>query len=164
MPLEDETPGSLSGAKMGAESHYRKLEHLYAVAPVTRWYGASIQVSDGQATVRIPVRNEFYHAAAAVHGSVYFRALDDAAYFAVNSRVEDVLMLTVNFSVHFTGPVQAGEMQAQGRVVHESGRLYVAQAELRDEAGRLLGLGSGTFTRSKVSLTPEIGYGEPERA
>jgi uncharacterized protein (TIGR00369 family) len=149
---------------MATELHYRKLEHLYVVAPVSRWYGSSIQISDGQATVRIPVRSDFHHAAAAVHGSVYFRALDDAAYFAVNSRVEDVLMLTVSFTVHFTAPVQEGELRAEGRIVHEAGRLYVAQSELRDQAGRLLGMGSGTFTRSKVSLTPEIGYAEPERS
>jgi hypothetical protein len=71
---------------MSVEEHFRKLEHLYRVAPVTRWYGASIRIGDGEAEVSIPVRPEFYHAAHAVHGSVYFRALDDAAFFAANSR------------------------------------------------------------------------------
>ena len=147
---------------MAAEIHYRKLEQMYAVAPVSRWYGAAIRVSDGEASVRIPVRNDFYHAAAGVHGSVYFRALDDAAYFAVSSRVEDALMLTVSFTVHFTAPVQQGELHAEGRIVHEAGRLFVAHAELRDDKGCLLAVGSGTFTRSKVLLTPGIGYAEPE--
>jgi uncharacterized protein (TIGR00369 family) len=148
---------------MAAEIHYRKLEQLYAIAPVSRWYDASIRISDGQASVRIPVRSDFYHAAAAVHGSVYFRALDDAAYFAVSSRVEDALLLTVSFTVHFTAPVQEGELRAEGRIIHEGGRLFVAQAELRDEADCLLAVGNGTFTRSKVLLTPEIGYAEQER-
>ena len=85
-------------------AHYRRLERLYANAPVTKWFGASLQVDDGRATVRIPIRSEFYHAASAVHGSVYFRALDDAAFFAANSRVRDVLVLTVSFTVQFTGP------------------------------------------------------------
>jgi uncharacterized protein (TIGR00369 family) len=141
------------------ESHHRKLEQLYAAAPITRWYGATIRILDGQAIVRIPIRAEFYHAAAAVHGSVYFRALDDAAFFAVNSRVEDVLVLTVSFTVHFTGPVREGELEAVGKVLHEAGRLFVAESELRDQQGRLLAKGSGTFTRSKIALTPEIGYG-----
>jgi hypothetical protein len=61
---------------MDAEVHFRKLEHLYQVAPVSRWYGTSIRVGDGRAEVRVPVRPEFFHAAGAVHGSVYFRALD----------------------------------------------------------------------------------------
>jgi len=144
------------------ETHYRKLEHLYALAPVTGWYGASIRVSDGQAEVSIPVRSEFYHAAGAVHGSVYFRALDDAAFFAANSRVTDVLVLTVSFTVHFTAPVREGALRALGQVVHEAGRLLVAESEMRDDAGRLLAKGSGTFTRSRIALTEEIGYVDPD--
>jgi uncharacterized protein (TIGR00369 family) len=140
------------------ETHHRKLEHLYSVAPITRWYGASISISDGEASVSIPVRPEFFHAANGVHGSVYFRALDDAAFFAANSRVTDVLVLTVSFNLHFTAPVREGEINALGRLVHESGRLLVAESELRDQAGKLLAKGSGTFTRSRIPLTEEIGY------
>jgi uncharacterized protein (TIGR00369 family) len=143
------------------EAHHRKLEQLYAVAPVTRWFGAAIRISDGQASVRIPVRPEFSHAAGGVHGSIYFRALDDAAFFAANSRVMDVLVLTVSFTVHFTAPVRDGEVRAEGRVVHEAGRLLVAESELRDEDGRLLAKGSGIFTRSRIPLTTEIGYADP---
>lgn len=149
---------------MAEDAHYRKLEHLYATAPVTRWFGAGIKVTDGEAAVRIPIRREFYHAAEAVHGAVYFRALDDAAFFAANSRVTDVLVLTVSFSVHFTAPVSEGELLAMGRVVHEAGRLLVAESDLRDSAGRLLAKGSGTFIRSGISLTAEVGYREPPRS
>lgn len=52
--------------------HYRKLERLYATAPVTQWYGAAIQINAGTAEVRLSARPEFHHAAGAVHGSVYF--------------------------------------------------------------------------------------------
>src|SRR4030095_5472567 len=143
---------------MADETHHRKLEHLYAVAPISRWYGASIRISDGEASVSIRVRPEFYHAANAVHGSVYFRALDDAAFFAANSRVTDVLVLTVSFNLHFTAPVSEGEIRALGRLVHESGRLLIAESELRDHAGKLLAKGIGTFTRSRIPLTEGIGY------
>src|SRR5262245_24422177 len=143
---------------MDAEAHFRKLEHLYQVAPVSRWYGTSIRVGDGRAEVRFPVRPEFFHAANAVHGSVYFRALDDAAFFAVNSRVEDVLVLTVSFTVHFARPVTNGELHAVGRVLHSGGRLFVAESDLFDGHGPLLSHGSGVFTRSAIKLSSEIGY------
>jgi len=110
------------------------------------------------AEVRLPVRPEFYHAANAVHGSVYFRALDDAAFFAANSRVREVLVLTVSFTVQFARPVTNGEMRAVGRLVHESGRLFMAESDLLDEAGKLLARGSGVFTRSAIPLDPSIGY------
>src|SRR5262245_52027114 len=138
--------------------HHRKLERLYAAAPISCWYGASIAIGDGRSEVRIPVRSEFHHAANAVHGSVYFRALDDAAFFAANSRVRDVLVLTVSFTVHFARPVTSGELRAVGRVLHASGRLFLAESELLDGDGQLLGRGSGVFTRSSIPLDPAIGY------
>src|SRR6266498_4812701 len=106
--------------------HHRKLERLYAAAPVSQWYGATITIGDGESEVRVTTRPEFYHAAHAVHGSVYFRALDDAAFFSVNSRVREVLVLTVSFTVHFARPVTSGELRARGRLLHGSGRLYLA--------------------------------------
>jgi len=138
--------------------HYRKLERLYAYAPVTQWYGATIRVDDGTAEVEIPIRTEFHHAAHAVHGSVYFRALDDAAFFAANSRVGDAFVLTVSFSVHFMRPVKDGVLRAKGRVVHGGGRLFTAESHLYDGTGSLLGQGSGVFTRSSIALDPTVGY------
>ncbi|HSE68912.1 MAG TPA: PaaI family thioesterase [Gemmatimonadales bacterium] len=138
--------------------HLRKLERMYVAAAISRWYGISITVGDGTAEVRLPVRSEFYHAANAVHGSVYFRALDDAAFFAANSRVREVLVLTVSFTIQFARPIMSGEMRAMGRVVHESGRLFMAESDLFDDAGKLLGRGSGVFTRSSIALDPSIGY------
>jgi acyl-coenzyme A thioesterase PaaI-like protein len=55
--------------------HFRKLEQLYAAAPISQWYGATAAIADGHAEVRFAIRPEFLHAAHAVHGSVYFRAL-----------------------------------------------------------------------------------------
>jgi uncharacterized protein (TIGR00369 family) len=138
--------------------HYRKLERAYLSAPVTRWYGAAITIEDGTADVRVTVRPEFHHAAHAVHGSVYFRLLDDAAFFAANSLITDVLVLTVSFTVHFMRSVAAGELRAFGRVAHQGGRLTVAESQLFDAEGRLLGQGSGVFTRSPIRLDVAIGY------
>jgi uncharacterized protein (TIGR00369 family) len=143
---------------MSHAEHYRKLEQMYAAAPISRWYGATAAVSDGHAEVRFAIRPEFHHAAHAVHGSVYFRALDDAAFFAANSRVLDVLVLTVSFTVHFVRPVTAGELRATGRLLNASGRLLVAESTLLNDAGELLGHGSGVFSRSPIALDADIGY------
>ncbi|HEX2451713.1 MAG TPA: PaaI family thioesterase [Gemmatimonadales bacterium] len=138
--------------------HFRKLERAYASAPVTQWFGTSIQVGDGTAEVTLTVRPEFYHAAHAVHGSVYFRLLDDAAFFAANSLVTDVLVLTVSYTVYFVRPVASGAIRALGRTVHQAGRLMLAESQLLDADGRLLGQGSGTFIRSSIRLDAAIGY------
>ncbi len=140
------------------QEHYRKLERMYMTAPVNVYFRPAMRVSEGAAEVSIEAREDFYHAARAVHGVVYFKLLDDAAFFAANSLVEEVFVLTVSLSTYLTRPVTEGTMRAVGRVVHTSRRLIIADAELLDGEGRQLARGTGTFMRSTIALTPEIGY------
>jgi len=142
-------------------AHHRGLERAYAAAPVTRWMGTSVEVGEGTATVTLPLREDFHHAGGAVHGSLYFRALDDAAFFAANSRIPGVLVLTSSFDVHFFRPVVSGTVRAEGQVVHRSERVVVAEARLLDEEGKVLARGTGTFMPSRIPLTELPGYAEP---
>jgi uncharacterized protein (TIGR00369 family) len=143
---------------LSKEEHYRKLERMYAVAPTNAYFAPKLRVGQGQAEVAIPVRPHLFHAAGAVHGSVYFKALDDAAFFAVNSLVNDVFMLTVSFNMYLTRPISDGEMKATGRVIHRSRRLFIAESVLVDMKGRELARGSGTFMKSNIPLSEELGY------
>jgi uncharacterized protein (TIGR00369 family) len=138
--------------------HYRRLERMYHGAPINQFYRPTIRVSDGVTELDVPLRPEFFHAAHAVHGSVYFKALDDAAFFAVASLVTDVFVLTASFTIYLTRPVTEGTLVASGRVVHRSRSLFLAEAELRDPQQRLVARGSGSFMRSTIALTPEVGY------
>lgn len=146
------------GAPLRGEKHFRGLEGAYRAAPVTRWMGTSATVGDGRATVTLPIRGDFHHAASAVHGSLYFRMLDDAAFFAANSRVPDVLVLTSSFHIRFFRPVTEGRLRAEGRVVNQSRRVVSADAELFDDRGNLLAQGSGTFMPSEIPLSDVEGY------
>lgn len=98
------------------------------------------------------MRPDFYHAADAVHGSVYFKALDDAAFFAVNSLVQEYFVLTTAFNVYLLRPVTEGVLRAEGVVTSTSKNLYVADAVLYVGEHRQVGRGSGTFMRSKIRL------------
>ncbi len=138
--------------------HYRKLERLYLEAPTNLYYNPLIEISQGAATIRIPFRPEFLHAAQAVHGSVYFKALDDAAFFAANSVVKEVFVLTASFTLDFLRPLSEGAMTAIGRVLQVSRRRILAEADLFDERDRVIALGRGSFMRSSIQLGPEVGY------
>lgn len=143
---------------MTEDAHFRKLEHMYASAPVNKYFQPSMHIMRGTAEVVITVRKDFFHAADAVHGVVYFKLLDDAAFFAANSLVTDVFVLTVSLTSYLTRPVTEGVMKATGRVVHQSNRLIIADAEVCDSAGLQLARGTGTFMRSKIPLSSDIGY------
>jgi uncharacterized protein (TIGR00369 family) len=138
--------------------HYRKLKRMYEGGAINRFFRPTLEVADGSAKITMDVDERLFHAARAVHGSVYFKMLDDAAFFAVNSLVEEAFVLTVEFNIHLLRPVSEGRITAVGRVVHRGRRLYVAEAELKDGGDRLIARGSGSFVRGKISLSPEIGY------
>jgi acyl-coenzyme A thioesterase PaaI-like protein len=84
--------------------------------------------------------------------------MDDAAFFAVNSVVDDVFVLTVNFNVDLIRPVSKGEMIARGRYLGRSGKHYLAEAVLMDSEGNEVGRGSGAFVKSRIQLSKRIGY------
>ena len=76
----------------------------------------------------------------------------------MNSKVPDVFVLTASFHVDLFRPVTGGTITAHGKLIHASSRLFHAESTLRDDAGRLIARGSGTFLRSKIRLDERIGY------
>jgi acyl-coenzyme A thioesterase PaaI-like protein len=89
---------------------------------------------------------------------VYFKALDDAAFFAVNSLVEDAFVLTASFGIHLFRPVSSGDMKAIGKVVQASKNMFIAEATLTNSEGEEIARGIGTCLGSKAPLSPDIGY------
>jgi uncharacterized protein (TIGR00369 family) len=140
------------------EEHYRKLERMYLSAPFNKIFKPELTVSEGEAEVAFDAGPHLHHAGNAVHGSNYFKALDDSAFFAVNSLIEDVFALTVTFNIQLLRPISEGRMIARGKVVNAGQTVWVADSTLVDERDRLLGRGSGTFMRSKIALNDIASY------
>ena len=143
----------------GAELHYRALERLYDSAPVNALFASRLEiVGEGHARIRFAITPEVFHAAGAAHGTVYFKMLDDAAFYAANSLATDRFLLTTSFNLHFTKPVREGEVVAEGRWVSGRKRVFVAEARLVDAEGEEIGRGTGTFMRSHIALSGLTGY------
>jgi uncharacterized protein (TIGR00369 family) len=128
------------------------MERLYLSARCNAYYTPTIRVGDGEAEISIPVRPDMHHAADSLHGTGYFKVLDDAAFFAANSRVPDVWVLTASFHLSLFAPVVSGTLRAKGRVVHEGKRQIVAEATAYDDEGRVVAHGTGTFAVTKMPL------------
>jgi uncharacterized protein (TIGR00369 family) len=140
------------------DPHFEALERMYRAAPINRIHAPTLEVRDGEATIELDVTSELFHAAGAVHGAVYFKMLDDAAYFAANSLVRDVCHLTVSFTTYLTRPVTGGRLRARGRVVHRGRTHLLAEAVLFDEHDREVGRGSGMFARSEIAYAEIPAY------
>ena len=140
-------------------THFEKLVNMYDAAPINAWFRPRMRIpEEGRAEIEITVREEFYHAARAIHGAVYFKALDDATFFAVQSLVTEFFVLTSTFQLYFLRPVSEGNLLARGQVVSRSKRLYVAEGVLLDHRGKEVARGSGSFLPSSVKLDHEMGY------
>ncbi|MXO65642.1 hotdog domain-containing protein [Altericroceibacterium endophyticum] len=143
----------------GAQLHYRALEALYTSAPINRLFESRIEIPEnGVARIRFTVYESVFHAAGAAHGTIYFKMLDDAAFYAANTLVTDRFLLTTGFNLHFTSPVKEGEVVAEGRWVSGRRRVFVAESRLLDQHGEEIGRGTGTFMRSKIPLSSLHGY------
>ena len=140
------------------ELHFEKLERMYLAAPCNRQSEPGIHVSEGEAEIVIPIEEQHLDSGGSVHGSFYFKAMDDAARFSVNSMVADVLVQTKSFNTHLVHPIEAGELIATGRILGVSENQYLAESALSDSEGNEIGRGSGVYVRSAILLSPDIAY------
>jgi len=143
---------------MNKDKHFVALENMYLAAPINTIYKPSINVSEGQSEIEIELNEGFFHAAGAVHGSVYFKMLDDSAFFAVNSLERDVFVLTTSFTIYLTRPVSFGSMRAVGNVVNITKSQFIAESVAYNSEGKEIARGSGVFVRGKYKLTDALGY------
>lgn len=142
----------------GAAAHFRALEALYRSAPINRMFESRIEVGEGFARISFDVDERMYHAAGAAHGTIYFKMMDDAAFYACNSIVTDRFLLTTAFNLHFTRPLKAGPVLAEGQWQSGRRRVFVADTRLVDTDGEIAARGTGTFMRSHIPLGGLSGY------
>ncbi|TMJ20411.1 MAG: PaaI family thioesterase [Alphaproteobacteria bacterium] len=143
----------------GAPAHFRALESLYRHAAINRLFQSEIEIVEaGFARIRFDVAPDTNHAAGAAHGTLYFKMMDDAAFYACNSMVSDRFLLTTAFNLVFTRPLKPGPMIAEGRWVSGRRRVFVGEARLVSADGEEAARGTGTFMRSHIPLSSLEGY------
>lgn len=140
--------------------HFAKLERMFQSANLNNevYENSELKIGHKEATLSLSVSEKFFHSLNAIHGSVYFKLLDDAAFFAVNSIVEDVFVLTTNFNTNIIKPVSNGKITSIGKVRFTSRNLFIAESTMYNEEGIEVAFGTGHFAKSRVALTEEIGY------
>ncbi|WP_244982613.1 PaaI family thioesterase [Croceicoccus marinus] len=143
----------------GASLHWRALERLYASAPINGTFRSVLTIErEGAATIRFDVDESMFHAAGAAHGTIYFKMLDDAAFYAANTLISDRFLLTTSFNMQFLRPIKGGPVRAEGHWISGRRRVLVAESRLLDEEGEEVGRATGTFMRSQIPLSGLPGY------
>ena len=135
-------------------THYKNLEKIYLKANLNQeiYSNTEIIVSKNYSEIKMPIKKDYFHALEAIHGSVYFKMLDDAAFFAAQSVVEDYMLLTASFNITFKMPVLNGYIKSTGTLCSISQKEFTAESKMYNSKNELVAFGNGIFKKSKISI------------
>ena len=119
---------------------------LFSGSPIQKSYGMSFRYDEhGSAIFELPYHPGFDHALGGVHGGVMATLLDNAGWFTVAAHHE-FWIATVEFQTRLLEPVVKEDLQSRGWIIRPGKSITVAGMEVKTAAGRLVAVGSGSFT------------------
>ena len=127
-----------------------KMVALFARAPLALHLGMTLRFDDDLRAI-IDLRHAPFldHALGQVHGGIFATLIDNAAWFTAAVHYETWIS-TVDFTVRLLEPVAGDDLSATGSIVRIGRSLAAADAEVRTAGGRLVAVGSGTFSVTSV--------------
>ena len=143
------------------DSHFEGLIKMFHSAPIQDLLaGAEIHLQEGKAEYLLKIKWDYFHAASALHGAIYFKLLDDSAYFAAATLERKFFLLTKSYQINFRRPVQEDILTAKGGVFSSNHNEIIAKSAVYNQVGKLVADGEGVFVRSKMLLKDQQGYGK----
>lgn len=135
-------------------THTERLSSMYGKSPIHQncFHHARLEFEKDRARIYLPDAERYHHAGGGVHGSVFFKLLDDAAYFSAQQTEPTFFLLTQSFQIRFLRPGKAGLLKAEGQIRHQGKEYWICESRVFDEKGRELAFGEGQFVRSKLKL------------
>lgn len=118
--------------------------------PYNTWLGVNVtELTNDSIVFEVEGRDEFTnsHAGEVVHGGVVSSLLDLAACFSLVGSLGGTAP-TIDLSVSFLRPVTPGKIIVTGRLIKPGRTVAFAEAELRNEGGKVAATARGTFAAS----------------
>jgi uncharacterized protein (TIGR00369 family) len=106
-----------------------------------------VGLAPGEARLRVGAEPHHCDETGEVHPGVVFALADAASGVAMATQVPhgSRRVVTVEMKANFLSPAGQGELTATGKVLQASEDIAISEAEVRDEAGRLLATSMATF-------------------
>lgn len=109
------------------------------------WSLVRAEPERGEIEVSFEATGDFLNPAGTVHGGFLTAMLDDTMGPALAATLDPGLYAaTIEIKVSFLRPARPGRLTGHGRVVHRGGTIAFLAGELRDDAGRVVAVGSAT--------------------
>lgn len=144
--------------KKQLKKHFEKIEKMYLSNPFNNFLKPGIRVSDGKAEIMIKIKEQYSYPNGSVHSSICLKLLEDSAVLAANSKVNDAIMLTESFNTYLAYPIVSGELITKSKFISKLGNQYMVESVVTDSNGKEIARGNGTFVKSIIPFSEEIGY------
>jgi len=124
------------------------LRELIATQPFLQRIGIElVEAGPGWVKERLPFRPEFLQPYV-LHGGVIYTVADTvAAHAALTLIYPEEWITTVEQKINFLRPVGDGAIFGNGRVLQKGARLIYSEAEILNEAGKLVAKSTATLMR-----------------
>jgi uncharacterized protein (TIGR00369 family) len=125
---------------------------------------------DGEAAITLTIGPRHLNRAGALHGGVISTLIDasggySGCYCAVPGHARRCV--TVSLTTQFLAQTKSGVLTARARVRGGGKRLFIASAEVHDDAGSLIAIGEGVYRYRSGSENPQgvpVGRGGEKRS
>jgi len=121
----------------------------FARVPFVQLLGMEfVDISYGEAIVRLEMRDELRQPQGVLHGGATASVIDTAMAFAVITCLQTgEKATTIDLTVHYLRPVAEGEIVCTAKVVRAGRRILTVSAECVNAEGKLTATALSTYTK-----------------
>lgn len=131
------------------ETLVAKAREVFERVPYVKLLGMELlDISFGEARLRLKMRDELRQPYGVLHGGATASLIDTAmAYAIISCLPESERATTVDLTVHYLRPVSDGEVVCTAKVVRAGRRILTVSAECVNEAGKITATALSTYTK-----------------
>jgi len=119
-----------------------------------------VKLSEGSATMTMAVGRKFHNPMGTLHGGIMTDLADAAMGIAtVSTLADDEIFTTLELKMNFLRPVFEGTITAVGTVLHRGKTIALAEAEVKNNEGKLVAKGTATQMIIRANKAPRRGKG-----
>jgi acyl-CoA thioesterase len=126
-----------------------KAREVFSKVPFIRLIGMELaDLKDGEATVKLKMRDELRQPHGLLHGGATASVIDTAMAFAVVTKLsKEEKASTVDLNVYYLRPVKDGEITCTAKIVKAGKRLLTVSAEVFNDEGKLIATSLSTYSK-----------------
>jgi len=132
-----------------SKTQFEKAQRVFKTVPFLQLIGMElVDLKDGEATVKLEMRDALRQPHGLLHGGVTASVIDTAMAFAVVTKLtESEKASTIDLTVHYLRPVVDGEIVCTAKIVRAGKRVFTVSADVSNEKGKLIATALSTYTK-----------------